>query len=374
MKKKSILNFAIDHLDPMGQGVSRLLAKTNFVSKTLPGEVGEAKLIRSAKGVVFSGLESINHLTTTSPLRIPAKCPYYDQCQGCHYQHTDYANEIEFKKKSFLELHHKILGPKKINLEVIPAINPWNYRNRIQLKYNLKDQILGFAGDGKDEIVAIKECLIAHPKINLKIKELMQTDWYVHFPSVPNNGVVELYLVDENVSIAFNRPYAHLGFSQINQEMNELLKKQVQKFVSPLPANHLLDLFGGDGNLTEFLNYDSRIILDSHVSTAKKFDARTQNLPTDLFKLFDFSHFSHKKFNGLVIDPPRAGFPHLRVWLEKIRPQWMIYVACDPVTLLRDLKSLNQYSSYQFTLIDLFPRTRHYEIMATWMECESSLR
>lgn len=47
-------NFKIEHIDPLGQGVSRLNDQVTFIGKTLPEETGQAKVIRRAKGVQFA--------------------------------------------------------------------------------------------------------------------------------------------------------------------------------------------------------------------------------------------------------------------------------------------------------------------------------
>ena len=42
------VEFEIDHIDPLGQGVSRKAGKVTFVAGTLPGETGTATVYRRA--------------------------------------------------------------------------------------------------------------------------------------------------------------------------------------------------------------------------------------------------------------------------------------------------------------------------------------
>ena len=49
MAKDKLLSFSIEHMDPMGQGVSKVSDKVTFIAKTLPNEKGQASIIRSAK-------------------------------------------------------------------------------------------------------------------------------------------------------------------------------------------------------------------------------------------------------------------------------------------------------------------------------------
>ncbi|MEK6624793.1 MAG: hypothetical protein AABY86_07485, partial [Bdellovibrionota bacterium] len=86
--------FKIVHMDGLGQGVSKILDKPTFVSKTLPDEQGLAVLTGQRKKVAFAHLASPSDLDTPSPSRIHPACPHFDQCPGCHYLHTTYPMEL----------------------------------------------------------------------------------------------------------------------------------------------------------------------------------------------------------------------------------------------------------------------------------------
>jgi 23S rRNA (uracil1939-C5)-methyltransferase len=68
----------------------------------------------------------------------------------------------------------------------------------------------------------------------------------------------------------------------------------------------------------------------------------------------------------IVLDPPRAGAGTASCALiNRIAPQTMVYVSCDPTTLARDLAALQPH--YRITalhLVDLFPQTSHLETVA----------
>ncbi len=83
------IDFNIDHIDPLGQGVSKSNERVTFIKKTLPGERGDARLISAKKGVEFASLET---LTQKSPDRITPECTHFDHCNGCDFLHTSYEN------------------------------------------------------------------------------------------------------------------------------------------------------------------------------------------------------------------------------------------------------------------------------------------
>jgi tRNA/tmRNA/rRNA uracil-C5-methylase (TrmA/RlmC/RlmD family) len=69
----------------------------------------------------------------------------------------------------------------------------------------------------------------------------------------------------------------------------------------------------------------------------------------------------------VVLDPPRAGAGNKVIGqLLTLRPKQMVYVACDPVALARDLKPLLEggYELTEIKAFDLFPHTHHFETVA----------
>lgn len=93
--------FIIDHIDPFGQGVFKSEQDIYFIPKTLPEETGTFQVLKKRKGVHFCELLK---LEKTSSKRVPAECVHYEECNGCHYLHTDYDSELEFKKASLQKI------------------------------------------------------------------------------------------------------------------------------------------------------------------------------------------------------------------------------------------------------------------------------
>ncbi len=65
-----------------------------------------------------------------------------------------------------------------------------------------------------------------------------------------------------------------------------------------------------------------------------------------------------------VVNPPRAGLSQaLCRWLDCNGPQALLYSSCNPETLGRDLNFLQKYCAKDAKLFDMFPHTRHAEIL-----------
>jgi 23S rRNA (uracil1939-C5)-methyltransferase len=73
------------------------------------------------------------------------------------------------------------------------------------------------------------------------------------------------------------------------------------------------------------------------------------------------------KADVLVVDPPRKGCdPVLLETILQIKPKKVVYVSCNPATLARDLRILEDggYKTLKLQPVDKFPQTRHVEAEA----------
>lgn len=403
MAKKT--DFKIISLDPLGQGVCKktMEKETNeagehsiyFIPKTLPGEEGIAVITQEKKSVQFACVEK---LTKKSPLRMTPKCSHFQQCSSCHYQHVEYEQELDFKVQTLKKLMRKIELQSEI--DILPAPKRFEYRNRIQLHYSLKSKLLGFKSSQTHEIIPVPFCIIASKDIQKVLQNLYENEnWIKLVPKnsknsknlniskgKKNQGHLEIYQkLSGEILTSWNRPYASGGFTQVFEEMNQkmklYIKNSLQDFISSnvcSPVHGLLDLFGGNGNLSENLLYQQRICIDNYISTKPIHKKQTfKNQSTEFFHLNLYAKHALENvvkkiqetsltFTHLLLDPPRSGLNNLNLWLEKLKPQFVIYVSCNPHTLVRDLTQsensvLNNYTLLKVALIDLFPSTYHFE-------------
>lgn len=353
-------NFLIDHIDPLGQGVHKEEDKIFFIPKTLPGESGSFIITKKSKGVHFGKCTQIHN---ASSLRIKPECIHYEECNGCHFLHTNYENELGFKLKTY----RKILSSLKVldgtdKIKVISNHQRFKYRNRIQLHYDQPRRLLGFKKKHSKDILPIKECIVTNKNIQDEISNFTNNDaWISKMPSnSPARGHVELYDFNDKVHITWNDRYASQGFSQVNEAVNELLKQEIQNLFRKRDLK-VLDLFGGGGNLVELLDCQEKLSVDLYPHGVKN----AQFLDLDLFKenaLEVFKKSNQQSFNTLILDPPRSGFKALDQWVNHIQPQEILYVSCQPSTMVRDLQDLiNHYSIESIYMIEFFPGTHHFE-------------
>ena len=64
----------------------------------------------------------------------------------------------------------------------------------------------------------------------------------------------------------------------------------------------------------------------------------------------------------VVLDPPRKGCDeNVLHTILKINPQKIVYVSCDPATMARDIKLLENYEIKIVQPVDMFPHSSHVE-------------
>lgn len=360
MRHQRMLPFKIQSMDSLGQGVSKETDKITFIAKTLPGDMGEARIVSEKKGVCFAKLQDLQQ---ASPLRIKPVCIHFDSCPSCHYLHTPYEQELIFKKQNLEKLFQKLPHPE---IQVTPAMRRTHYRNRIQLHYDQTKKQLGMS-DLKDHSIApIPNCQIGREAILETLQKLYQNDAWLNLAKhEPKQGHVEIYELNGEVMVSWNKPYAQGGFTQVYDEMNQVLRNQLQVWSEKLERFELLDLFAGNGNLSEKLNYSSRLCVDVYNKTPEGFF-----LSQDLYDDHALSNVKKKmrsqalKPSVVVLDPPRSGLKNLEQWLEEFQPKHVAYVSCDPHTMVRDIIALKQYVITELHLIDFFPSTFHFETVA----------
>ena len=352
------IEFEIDHIDPLGQGVSKKGGNITFVAGTLPGEKGTALVYKRAKGVQFARLQTLDR---ASDKRVKPECPHFNRCPGCQFLHTDYASELAYKKAT-LARNLAGLGVSEETIELVPAPRRLAYRNRIQVHYRHK--YIGMLDTVSNEVLEIPQCKIMRHELQPAFDQLYQGDWTREHSG---HGHCELYFRSGEISMQWDEDYAHGGFSQVYEEMNQELQGRVQTLLEELDVSSLLDLFSGTGNLSDAYATagGSRVLIDSF--TDKTGAARPDNFyQMDLYDEQTLPNFTRRignpGFDMILIDPPRRGFPGLDSWAKKIKPRYVLYVSCNPASLARDLRNLGMRFRFKsIQLLDLFPATSHFE-------------
>ena len=106
-------------------------------------------------------------LLQSSPQRIQPRCPHFAACGGCHYQHLDYAQQLDVKSAVLRDHFARIGRISDLPLRpIVPSPHAWNYRNSVQFHLGV-DGKLGFQAANGSGVMAVSECHLPEEALNI---------------------------------------------------------------------------------------------------------------------------------------------------------------------------------------------------------------
>ncbi|HZK05834.1 MAG TPA: TRAM domain-containing protein [Actinomycetaceae bacterium] len=165
------------------------------------------------------------------------------------------------------------------------------------------------------------------------------------------------------------------GFWQSHRAAPEVLVKAVLEAARPKPGDHVLELYSGAGLFTLPLAHAvgargavlglegaRRAVADATKNLSGLPQARVEVARVDGRRI----SAERARIDVVVLDPPRTGAGGaVTAALKARRPERIVYVACDPAALARDLETLvAEYDILRLDAYDLFPSTHHVEMVA----------
>ena len=387
----------IEKLNQQFEGITYINNKITFIKNTLPNELAKISEITNHNKYNYATVDKIIKKDIN---RISSFCPYFNECGGCSLCHVEYKCGLLLKKENLINLfiHNKI----DINdFNVIANEKNRNYRNKITLK--IKNNQLGYYKNRSHDFLKIKECKIAKNSINNALINLMKLNINEGEVIIRSNYKDEIIVVintlekiniDINIlkeiinlkgvvlnnNLIYGNDYFYeelnnlrfkvnyQSFFQINNYTNEKMLKIVNENIKK--ESRVLDLYCGVGTFTINASKKAKSVLGVEISASSISNAlenKTINNITNVdFLLGDTTNVIRKlknDFDTVIIDPPRSGLNNItRKFLINNNFEKIIYVSCNPETLVRDLKILKvKYNIKKLYLIDSFSYTKHIE-------------
>jgi 23S rRNA (uracil1939-C5)-methyltransferase len=121
-----------------------------------------------------------------------------------------------------------------------------------------------------------------------------------------------------------------------------------------------------DNTFTQITAVEANPIAISDLRTVFKKLGRHQAVESTTLDFLRSAVLQRERPDLVVLDPPRAGAGiESCELLNRIAPETIVYVSCDPTTLASDLAVLqSSYTIARIQMIDLFPQTSHIETVA----------
>ncbi len=387
------LRLSIEKLVYGGDGLAHADGNTVFVPYVLPGEEVRANTKSKKKKLIWAEL-----LEVTSPAkeREKAKCPHFQKCGGCHYQHIPAAEQLRLKKEILRETLSRLGGITWDGAIVEHSAEPFGYRNRAQWAVRSGMPLaLGYFLPESSVIVPIDECPVLSPR-------LAQT--FVRLQDMARSGTLPMGIqeieafadsADEKIALSvafekFPKPAAdlasafrealaqieslllldqkkdrfeltgpgylmhgaggykyrvsHLSFFQVNRFLIEDLLKTV---TANAQGELALDLYSGVGFFTLPLAkaFQRVVSVDANLAATRDLyanaDAAGVTITSHHEHAEEFLKKTDERPDFVILDPPRAGLgAEAAEKLAELGAKEIVYLSCDPSTLARDLAVL----------------------------------
>lgn len=401
------MRVTVERLGHLGDGIAANDGTPIYVPGALPGEVVE--------GAVDNGVMAGPKIVTPVAERISPPCRHAKACGGCQLQHADYAFVTRWKQ----EVVTRALTAQGLETEMRPCIvSPPQSRRRagFSARRTKKGALAGFHAKGSDVVIAVPDCQLVRPVIAnaLPLAEalavagasrkgelsVMVTDSDAGLDISVRGGKpiddqfrVELAniaqqhdlarLTWDDEALTFRPAYQTFGAAQVVPPPGAFLQATAEGEAALLAgvrealngATHILDLFAGCGTFALPLADQARV----HAAEGER--AMVQALDKGWRQAQGLKHVTHEardlfrnpllpdelaRFDGVVIDPPRAGAEAQVAQMAKARIPRIAFVSCNPVTFARDAATLTQagYKLDWVQTVDQFRWSTHVELIA----------
>ncbi|KAA9153331.1 class I SAM-dependent RNA methyltransferase [Amycolatopsis acidicola] len=373
-----------------GHCVARVEGRVVFVRHALPGERVRVEVTED-KGGSFCRADAVEVLEP-APERVEPPCPVAGPglCGGCDWQHATPEFQRELKARVVAEQLQRLAGLDiPVVVEALPG-GPLDWRTRARLVVG-KAGRAGFRAHHSHRVIEIDDCPISVPAA---LEPVLSRRWRPGSElEVTSDGdgqihVRELGMVRGKrrarqiqgglaVQHAAGRDWkldAH-GFWQVHPAAADTFAEVAGDWAEAPEGGLVWDLYAGVGLFASVLagqvGPDGEVVaVESGRRAVSDGERALSDLPQVRWRSGRVEHVIRELPGSpsvVVLDPPRAGAG--RAVVESIverAPARVVYVACDPAALARDLATFGAhgYRLERLRAFDAFPMTHHVECVA----------
>ena len=167
------------------------------------------------------------------------------------------------------------------------------------------------------------------------------------------------------------------SFYQVNPVQTKVLYDKTLEYADLSGNETVIDAYCGIGTISLFLAKKAKKVYGVEIVPEAIEDARKNAALNEITNVeFEVGEAEtvipnwYKQgitADTLVVDPPRKGCDeNLLKTIAEMKPKKVVYVSCNPATLARDLRYLedNGYKTVEVQPVDMFPQTMHVESVA----------
>ena len=373
-----------------GHFIAHMSGHTVLVRHALPGERVRIRITDvSSKIVRADAIEVID----SSKSRVTAPCEWARPggCGGCDFQHAAPESQRDLKAevvRDSLRRYGGLTGDLLDGIEVASLDDGavgLGWRTRVRWSVG-PDGRPGLLANRSHDVVPVGRCLLASPAIDALNVPGQVFRGATEVRTVEGQGGQVSVVVDGAVVSGKRRVEQQVGgrswrvdvdsFWQVHPRAAETLVAAVLAAGQPLSGEKWWDLYAGVGLFSAFVaeaveGGGEVHAVESGASAVR--DARRSLHDLAQVTLHEqdvlgWLRAADEQPDGVILDPPRAGAGQRVVEaIAQARPRVVVYVACDPVALARDIALFANvgYRPETVRAFDTFPMTHHVETVAS---------
>ena len=234
------------------------------------------------------------------------------------------------------------------------------------------DEIMVIIVQNGDDQYDVEKLVEEFPKIKTVILNINKKNTNVVMSNdnkvIYGDGFIYDFLGDYKFKISPN------SFYQINPVQTEKLYNLAIDLAELKNDDVLCDLYCGIGTIGIFASKNVKKvygieIVEQAIENAKE-NSKINNIDNISFIQGDVEEAFDKLINeenikpsAIIVDPPRKGLDNTTINnILKIKPEKLVYISCNPATMVRDIKSMEEiYRANKIIPVDMFPYTKHVE-------------
>ena len=364
-----------------GHCVARLDGRVVFVRHTLPGEQVRARITEGSAEARFLRADAIE-VVTAAQGRVESRCGYAGPggCGGCDFQHVDLATQRQLLGDVVAEQLRRLAGIESdVTVEAVDDGDGLGWRTRVAWAVDSQGRT-GLRKHRSHDVVAIERCPIAHPDM----PDVSDESWSAErVDTIVSSAGDSIVIADEEVVRGRRRARENVrgrqfrvsgaGFWQVHPRAAETLVDAVMTMLRPQPSERIADLYAGVGLFTAFIaeavGQDGSVVsVESEAGAVRDARRNLHDLPHARIVGDRVERALRSgavgKCDAVVLDPPRSGAKARVVRaVAASGADRVVYVACDPAALARDVASFAEhgYALEDLRAFALFPMTHHVE-------------
>jgi tRNA/tmRNA/rRNA uracil-C5-methylase (TrmA/RlmC/RlmD family) len=393
------LDLEVTNVAHGGISVARHDGRVIFVSDAIPGESVRARITEDSKKS-FWRADTVD-VISPSEFRQPHVWPAAgidrdprDRAGGAEFGHIRIEHQRELKREVLSDSLKRMAGIEStVAVEAVPGNEDGTgWRTRVRLQVDEEGRPGPFAARSH-RVIEVPDLPLATAGVQEAAPLGQRFPGEEHIEVIePSTGAARLIVGRQNPRVIRERVgdrefrVDDSGFWQVHRAAAESLTAAVQAAIDDAlfdPRAHNLDLYGGVGLLAAAVG--DRFGRTTRITTVEGDPRATEHAGENLSDWLGARAVTGRVERWItqlaasgerlgaatvILDPPRAGAgKDVVAALATLRPEQVVYVACDPVALARDVGLFRErgYELAGLRAFDLFPNTHHVEAVARLM-------